>query len=292
MVKKIAIWVLIILAIIALSLVIIYFISFNQLITGNLNIGQPIYITILAVAFVILSVLALLLVLILSAIKFIDRKVFDKNQAFGLPDGSIRAVIALSLIVIFAEASLFLYTDLSKVSTSDRLNGLTKEIMAGIPANELLKVDYNETNQTYSVIRRISNSTDSSDFAKQLLTTLSTLVVSLTSFYFGSRFSESKSSDISKTKPTITSTDPTNAKKGQDLTLLITGKDLLLINDVSLVHKTNINLSLHGSVESSESTITAKYHIPDEVSYIGVWDIIAKTNDDKVALPIPQIIIK
>jgi len=66
----------------------------------------------------------------------------SKNFALGLPDGSVRAVIALSLILLFAIMSVFLYLNINK-------------------------------------------NTGATDLAKQLITTLATLVVSLASFYFG-----------------------------------------------------------------------------------------------------------
>jgi hypothetical protein len=71
-------------------------------------------------------------------------KLSDGRYALGLPDGSVRAVIALTLILMFAIMSIFLYLNVAN-----------------------------------------TKNTEANDLAKQLVTTLSTLVVALSSFYFG-----------------------------------------------------------------------------------------------------------
>lgn len=60
----------------------------------------------------ILGVICLILVLILAAILFAKTGMADKTQALALPEGSVRAVIALSLIVLFAIITIFLYGSL------------------------------------------------------------------------------------------------------------------------------------------------------------------------------------
>jgi hypothetical protein len=77
----------------------------------------------------------------------------DEKRAFGLPDGSMQAVIALSLVLIFVIASLYLYSSLpTSVTKADR-----------------------EVAQ------------DRREFAQQLLTTVGTLAVAVAGFYFGTR---------------------------------------------------------------------------------------------------------
>jgi hypothetical protein len=59
------------------------------------------------------GVLVLILMLTVVAIIFSILGLTNKEQAMGLPEGSIRAVIALSLIVLFAILSVFLYQGVS-----------------------------------------------------------------------------------------------------------------------------------------------------------------------------------
>src|ERR1700694_5181538 len=59
--------------------------------------GPPIVVTLVVIA----GVIGLLAVLMMTALAFSSVKLSDSTQALGLPEGSVRAVIVLSLIVIF-----------------------------------------------------------------------------------------------------------------------------------------------------------------------------------------------
>ena len=77
----------------------------------------------------------------------------DRRYAFGLPDGSMQAIIALALILIFIIASLFLYSSLpDTISAANRTAAQNKH-----------------------------------ELAQQLLTTVGTLAVAVAGFYFGTR---------------------------------------------------------------------------------------------------------
>ena len=65
------------------------------------------------------GVVVLIFMLTVVAMMFSILGLANKDQAMALPEGSIRAVIALSLIVLFAILSVFLYQG---VSTSGALN--------------------------------------------------------------------------------------------------------------------------------------------------------------------------
>jgi hypothetical protein len=60
----------------------------------------------------IMGVATMLAVLTLMALAFSSYNLADRGQALGLPEGSVRAVIALSLIIIFAVVSIFLFSSL------------------------------------------------------------------------------------------------------------------------------------------------------------------------------------
>ena len=59
------------------------------------------------------GVIVLVLLLTAVATMFSILNLTNSTQALGLPEGSIRAVIALSLIVLFAILSVFLYQNIS-----------------------------------------------------------------------------------------------------------------------------------------------------------------------------------
>ena len=74
----------------------------------------------------IVAVVLVLVVLAVVAVGFSMLGLTDKTQALALPEGSVRAVIAVTLIVLFGILSIYLY---SSMSTSDlqRISGLTGE---------------------------------------------------------------------------------------------------------------------------------------------------------------------
>ena len=96
------------------------------------------------------------LVILLSAFDLTD-----KRAALGMPEGSIRAVIALMLILLFTIMGIYIYASLR----------FTEEAFLSLAA----------TNDQAAETLRASE-----DLARQLLTTVGTLVVALASFYFGS----------------------------------------------------------------------------------------------------------
>ncbi len=139
----------------------------------------------------------------------------NRDQPLGLPDGSIRAVIALSLIVLFAIIAIMLYQSLANpleisgisVDAKDKMaRDLGNKVVAIVPvclpaptpspagvAEDDEAVAPNDpqcspASYTFYVLRPEGN--DAGDFAKQLLTLLGTLMASLTSFYFASRGNE------------------------------------------------------------------------------------------------------
>ena len=109
--------------------------------------------------FIIAGVVCLLASLTITSVVISALNMGDRNQALGLPRGSVRALIALSLIIVFAMTSLSLFRELQGNRTKDE------------EGNWIL----------------IEPSEESVRFAQQILTTVSTLVVAVSSFYFGSR---------------------------------------------------------------------------------------------------------
>jgi hypothetical protein len=65
----------------------------------------------------------------------------NKAAALALPEGSIRAVIALLLIVLFFITAVFLYADVGRNAPDRELDGITAERLATIPTDEILSVD-------------------------------------------------------------------------------------------------------------------------------------------------------
>jgi hypothetical protein len=152
------------------------------------NIGPEVA---LSLQFVAAAVLLILVICIL-VIVFQRLGLVDRSRAMGLPDGSIRAIIALLLIVLFFLAALFLFeaTQHKPDATVRRsLQGITSERLAGIPTEEILslqtRIETDTTVYDVELSQAPTNTADSTDIAKQLVTVLGTLVTAVAAFYFG-----------------------------------------------------------------------------------------------------------
>jgi hypothetical protein len=139
------------------------------------------------------GVVALLMTIAIVAVVFSHRELSDPNAALGLPEGSVRAVIALCLILIFAIMALFLYATLLKgdVRSSRRLtladiNQLPEDTQV-VAVSRADDTDPVTGAALFNVELSVPANEASQDFANQVLTTVSTLVVAISAFYFGAK---------------------------------------------------------------------------------------------------------
>jgi hypothetical protein len=138
------------------------------------------------------------LMLLLGAVVMTALGMRTPSEALGMPAGSIRALIAMVLILIFAIIGVLVF----KAGTSGEAfesTGVTQSqidaIRAGggivleqdlVPAASVAPGE-SPPEAVYVVRIRPGMTQDSHDFGLQLLTTVSTLVVAVAGFYFGSR---------------------------------------------------------------------------------------------------------
>jgi hypothetical protein len=116
------------------------------------------------------------------------------GEALGMPEGSIRALIAMSLILIFAIIGIQVFNS-GAAGEPVVSEGVTQAQIDAIRADGAQVVQ--QTLQTpvpsppaaplYTITTRTAMSQESHDFGLQLMTTVSTLVVAVAGFYFGSR---------------------------------------------------------------------------------------------------------
>lgn len=119
----------------------------------------------------IATVLALIGGLTFMVIVLHYMRLTTKGAALGMPDGSIRAVIAISLLFLFMILSIFLYENM--VGSSDA-----------------------------------ATRSASADVAKQLVTTVSTLAVSVAGFYFGTSSVAAAARAVTRGQPALTVVSP------------------------------------------------------------------------------------
>lgn len=145
-------------------------------------------------ALLIIGAMTLILALVLAALAYrvVNKKAGDDEQshALGLPEGSVSAVLALMLVLIFSITTVYLYQNLSDRERQGVVaTGLSQQQVQGVAPDRIVS-SAKELDGTYTVVTRGEN-TASNDFAKSAMTTLGTLLVAVVGFYFGARTSQS-----------------------------------------------------------------------------------------------------
>jgi hypothetical protein len=163
------------------------------------------------------------------------------TEALALPPGSIRAAIALALIVLFALISVMLYQSLSKPYSVEHMSVSQKNALVQEPSNRVLGVipepckpappaqgasssagaagqaeaACTPAEMLYTVHLRQSPGSEATDLAKQLLILIGTLMTSVTSFYFAARTTEAAAKSVlNALNPTGTGTGTGTAGSG------------------------------------------------------------------------------
>lgn len=150
--------------------------------------------TVSTTALPMLAIVGIALLLIcLAAIAYVFTRlgISDSTQALGLPTGSIQSVIALSLIVLFAILSIFVFTTID--GSIREIPGLTAaERDAQIPLLGPAFAGWKNTgNGTFTLYVTDTGLAARSDIGKQLVVLIGTLMTSAVSFYFGTRATQS-----------------------------------------------------------------------------------------------------
>jgi hypothetical protein len=140
------------------------------------------------------------LLLMIMAVALLSNYVI-KNRAIptalGLPEGSVSAIIALMLLLIFAISSVFLFNQI-RAGEGDGFisSGLTIEGLRSLPQERILEASVENPSETNAALRtyrvRLAAAhTDSIEFAKASALTIGTLLTAVAGFYFGQRATQS-----------------------------------------------------------------------------------------------------
>jgi preprotein translocase subunit SecG len=148
-----------------------------------------------SVVLLIAGFVTVTLILYLGTILMTALGMRTPGEALGMPPGSIRALIAMVLILIFAIIGVVVLQQ-SSVHDVYTSTGVTQTQIDAIRAGggTVLQQDLiapepgaSPGDAIYTVKIRPAVTPEEHDFALQLLTTVSTLVVAVAGFYFGSR---------------------------------------------------------------------------------------------------------
>jgi hypothetical protein len=154
----------------------------------------PAYLTSSSMTIVVLLVagfVAVTLLLYLGTIILRTAGLSTRKEALGMPEGSIRALIAMSLILMFAIIGVtVLYSGMGgEPIQSNGISAAELERLENVQIISISVVDpaASPGAERFNVTARPELSQAGHDFGLQLLTTVSTLVVAVAGFYFGSR---------------------------------------------------------------------------------------------------------
>jgi hypothetical protein len=283
--------------------VVIYFLPLGLSQIGKFEFDPLIKLPILAVV----GVVALMLSLAAVSVAFAALNLADKTQALALPEGSVRAVIALCLLVLFAIITIFLFGSLSDPGIglrevtnlrADEKDELLKQsrnltsvvVIPSIPVSKKDKQekgDKQEEEKRYTVVYRENADADAiarqrakEDFAKQLLILIGTLVTAVASFYFGTRAATPTQAAEARAAGTLASVTPSKVSAGSGETPFeISGNNLDLVREVKLVRGSN---ELIGTAVTSNAQVVKFTVSFEKVAEDGPWDVVATDASQRV----------
>jgi hypothetical protein len=144
------------------------------------------------------GVVVLIALLTVVTMTFSSMGLAHRDQPLGLPEGSVRAVIALSLIVLFAIFTIFLYRgafvggpkSTIRLSETEMVQFFKRATLREIRSSPVMNDKGNQDTNSdgallYDVEFRENETEPSADFAKQVFVLLGTLMTAITSFYLG-----------------------------------------------------------------------------------------------------------
>jgi hypothetical protein len=143
------------------------------------------------VVLLVAGLVSVTLLLYLGTIILRTAGLSSKKEALGMPEGSIRALIAMSLILMFAIIGVtVLYSGMGGEPIQS--NGISQAELERLENVQIIAISVVDPAaspgaERFNVTARPELSPAGHDFGLQLLTTVSTLVVAVAGFYFGSR---------------------------------------------------------------------------------------------------------
>jgi hypothetical protein len=186
---------------------------------------------------IVIAVVALMLLLFIMAAGFSILNLTDPKQALGLPEGSIRAMIALILVLVFIICGTYLFRLVGTGYPTTFVNQTSDE-MQKIQGKILHAAPNPKNSQNFDVVVQSDLAPDAIRLGQQLTTTIGTLVVAVSGFYFGSTTVSSAvtaAQSRQASKPAIQKIDPDHGIQGQVIDLVITGSELNRTQRVRLV---------------------------------------------------------
>jgi hypothetical protein len=234
---------------------------------------------------VVIAIIALITLLFIVAAGFSQLKLTDPNQALGLPEGSIRAMIALMLILVFIIFGIFVFRLTANGNEAGPIQMTLTELNAATNVSSIAPVTEKDEKGNdkiiegkYDVWRRSDLTADAVRLATQLLTTVGTLVVAVAGFYFGRSSVSSAVAAVrgTTTQPTIAAVTPVEGKQNEEISLTITGRNFQIPRSVRLTRAAEEIVATDVMVNAGKITAKVKLDKPPEGAN---WDVVVQNED-------------
>jgi hypothetical protein len=229
------------------------------------------------------GIATLMTLLFVLAAGFSAMGLTDIKQALALPEGSIRAMIALVLIMIFIIFGIYLFrmTGVGSWSYVGNFPNQPPATIAELPTK--FQVRPSPSPESYDVWVDMKPNADGNRLAQQLITTVGTLVVAVAGFYFGSSAvstAVAAERGAKSSHPTIKSIQPTAGTQASTIDVEITGTDFKSPQRVQLRRGSEEILAT--DIMSNAEKIRCKFTLdktPD-----GKWSLVVQNEDGEEAL--------
>ncbi len=255
----------------------------------RLKTGDALIPSIVLPVILILSVSIVLIVLASITAVFSSLNLSNKTHSLGLPQGSVRAVIALSLIFIFIVTAIYLFGEVD--GETGTYENITQAQLDAIPFDELIKIEAKEMNGAvvYDVTRRVEITDAGKEMAIQILTTVSTLVVAVAGFYFGTKsVAVARRVPVPEAPILFNDISPQRETSGKTVEIKVKGRHLgsvylaqLELNGNKLAEPvvTNVQPDSENQIKCTFN-LTTKDGNPIEA---GQWDLVVEDKDGNQA---------
>lgn len=238
----------------------------------------------------ILGVLVLVAVLAAIAVYFQGIGLSDPKQALGLPEGSVRALLAIGLLLIVSIIVLFLYVDIGNDRGIQSITVPAKQqdtVIHSLPPGSVLGTPNPVPNSNDVSIQYAETEPPAAiDIAKQLVTLFGTLLASVVAFYFGSSTAisaQAKQQPVGT--PAIEAVTPQQITAGQDTAVVIGGTSLDLVDSVYAISATGDKIKSSSEPRSNATSIGCTFNISTPGKYsLQVSDKSGRTASLKEAL--------
>ena len=223
---------------------------------------------------IVLGVVLLMTMLFVMAAGYSQIGLTDNRQSLGLPEGSIRALIALMLIMLFMLTSIYLFRVVGQGFGVYSINGVTKDQVIALGDRVVSVQPSASIAGSLDIIVRSDVSNDGVKLAQQLLTTVGTLVVAVAGFYFGTSAVGAARGAV-PASPAIRDIQPDQAKQGDVVHAVVRGRDFRSPTVVRLIRGSEVIAGYN--VLSNDSEIRCDFTVdkaPD-----GKWALYVENQD-------------